>query len=162
ASATIPELSPHTFTANATDSDVPAQSLTFSLVGAPAGATIDGSTGAFSWTPTEAQGPGSYPFTVRVGDGAAVTGHPLSACRTGAGERAGERDDPGAGAVLVHRDRDGRGPAGAGVVVLARGRAGGGDDRRQHRHILLDAERGAGTRQLSVHGARERRHDEHG
>src|SRR4029078_5412526 len=73
ASASIPELSPYTFTATATDSDVPAQTLTFSLVGAPAGATIDGSTGAFSWTPTEAQGPGSYPFTVRVSDGVANT-----------------------------------------------------------------------------------------
>src|SRR6185503_13272790 len=69
ASATIPELSPYTFTATATDSDLPAQTLTFSLVGAPSGATIDGTTGAFSWTPTEAQGPGSYPFTVRVSDG---------------------------------------------------------------------------------------------
>jgi hypothetical protein len=48
ANATIPELSAYTFTATATDSDVPAQTLTFSLVGAPAGATIHGSTGAFS------------------------------------------------------------------------------------------------------------------
>jgi hypothetical protein len=59
ASATIPELSPYTFTATATDADLPPQTLTFSLVGAPAGAAIDGSTGAFSWTPTEAQGPGA-------------------------------------------------------------------------------------------------------
>src|SRR6185369_543604 len=66
ASATIPELSPYTFTASATDTDVPAQTLTFSLVGAPSGATIHATTGAFSWTPTEAQGPGSYPFAVRV------------------------------------------------------------------------------------------------
>jgi hypothetical protein len=71
ATATIPELSAYTFTATATDSDVPAQSLTFSLIGAPTGATINGSTGAFSWTPTEAQGPGSYPFTVRASDGTA-------------------------------------------------------------------------------------------
>ena len=42
-----------TFTATATDADVPANVLTFSLeAGAPAGATINGSTGAFSWTPT--------------------------------------------------------------------------------------------------------------
>src|SRR5262249_34714651 len=73
ASATIPELSPYTFTATATDTDEPAQTLAFSLVGAPAGATIDGSTGAFSWTPSEAQGPGSYPFTVRVSDGVTAT-----------------------------------------------------------------------------------------
>ena len=42
--------------------------LIFSLVGAPAGAAIDGATGVFSWTPTEAQGVGSYQFTVRVCD----------------------------------------------------------------------------------------------
>jgi hypothetical protein len=42
-------------------------------VSAPTGASIDGSTGAFTWTPTEAQGPGSYPFTVRVSDGVANT-----------------------------------------------------------------------------------------
>src|SRR5262249_8606701 len=71
ASATIPELSPYTFTATATDSDIPAQTLTFSLVSAPAGATIDASTRAFSWTPTEARALGSYPLTVRVSDGVA-------------------------------------------------------------------------------------------
>ncbi len=58
------------FTATATDADIPANTLTFSLVGAPAGAAIAGSTGVFSWTPTEAQGPGTYNFTVRVSDGA--------------------------------------------------------------------------------------------
>ena len=57
-----------TFTATATDVDG-GQTKTFSLdAGAPTGATINGSTGAFSWTPTEAQGPGSYPITVRVTD----------------------------------------------------------------------------------------------
>jgi hypothetical protein len=69
ATATIDELSPYAFDADATDPDVPPQGLTFGLVGAPAGAAIDGSTGAFTWTPTEAQGPGTYTFTVRVSDG---------------------------------------------------------------------------------------------
>jgi hypothetical protein len=56
-------------TATATDRDVPAaQRLTFSLVNAPAGASINSSTGAFSWTPSESQGPGVYPITVRVTD----------------------------------------------------------------------------------------------
>src|SRR5205814_690459 len=63
ASATIPELAAYSFTATATDSDVPVQTLTFSLVGAPAGAGIDATSGAFTWTPTEAQGPGSYSFS---------------------------------------------------------------------------------------------------
>jgi hypothetical protein len=69
AAATMPELAPYTFTATATDADLPANTLTYSLVGAPAGAGIDGTTGVFTWTPTEAQGPGSYPFAVRVSDG---------------------------------------------------------------------------------------------
>jgi hypothetical protein len=78
ASATIPEQSPYTFTATATDADLPAQTLTFSLVGAPAGAAIGGSTGVFTWTPTEAQGPGTYPFTVNVNDGITSASSPIS------------------------------------------------------------------------------------
>src|SRR5262249_18642056 len=47
------------FTASASDSDVPANSLTFSLdAGAPAGATIGASSGFFSWTPDATQGLG--------------------------------------------------------------------------------------------------------
>src|SRR5437773_2459782 len=62
------------FTASATDADVPANTLTYSLdAGAPAGAAIDGSTGAFSWTPTEAQGPADYSVTVRVSDNGTPT-----------------------------------------------------------------------------------------
>ena len=56
-----------TFTVSATDAD--ANTLSYSLVGAPAGTSIDASTGVFNWTPTEAQGPGSYTFDVRVSDG---------------------------------------------------------------------------------------------
>jgi len=67
-SVTIPELAAYTFTATA--SDVDGDALTFSLVGAPAGATISPS-GVFNWTPTEAQGGTGtpYTFTVRVSDG---------------------------------------------------------------------------------------------
>ena len=58
-----------TFTASATDADVPANSLTFSLdAGAPSGASINPSSGVFSWTPDEAAGPGLYTVTVRVTD----------------------------------------------------------------------------------------------
>ena len=57
-----------TFTATATDPDLPANTLTFSLDdGAPAGAVISGS-GVFTWTPTEAQGPLTYNLTIRVTD----------------------------------------------------------------------------------------------
>ena len=74
ANKTINELELYTFTATATDVDVPAQTLTFSLIGAPTGASID-SSGQFTWTPTEAQGGtgNPYQFKVRVTDGVAIT-----------------------------------------------------------------------------------------
>ena len=56
-------------TAVATDSDNPANQITFSLdAGAPAGAVINPQTGQFTWTPTEAQGPDTYEITVRATD----------------------------------------------------------------------------------------------
>ena len=69
ADATIPELVEFSFTATATDADLPAQLLTFSLVGAPEGAAIDAA-GVFTWTPSELQGAGVYTFTVKVCDDA--------------------------------------------------------------------------------------------
>lgn len=57
------------FTASATDAEAPLQSITYTLdPGAPEGASIDPLTGVFTWRPTEAQGPGAYPITVRVTD----------------------------------------------------------------------------------------------
>ncbi|WP_345327834.1 putative Ig domain-containing protein, partial [Novipirellula rosea] len=68
--AAVDEGTAISFTATATDADAPAQTLTFSLSGSvPAGATIDPASGVFSWTPSEAQGPGSYTFNVVVSDG---------------------------------------------------------------------------------------------
>ena len=65
----VQELTTLVFTTTATDSDVPAQALTFSLdAGVPAGASIDPTSGIFSWTPSDAQGPGVYPVTVIVTD----------------------------------------------------------------------------------------------
>ena len=67
---TIAEGNALTFIATATDADVPAQTLSFSLsLGSPpaTGASISAA-GAFSWTPTEAQGPNVYPITVIVTD----------------------------------------------------------------------------------------------
>lgn len=67
-SVTIPELVDYTFTATATDSDS-GDTLIYSLSGAPAGASINPSTGVFTWNPTEIQGPGTYTFDVMVSDG---------------------------------------------------------------------------------------------
>jgi hypothetical protein len=56
-------------TAMATDGDWPAQILSYSLdAGAPTGSVIHAQTGVLTWTPSEAQGPGTYPVTVRVTD----------------------------------------------------------------------------------------------
>jgi hypothetical protein len=58
-----------TFTASATDTDQPPQTLTFSLgIGAPTGASIT-SGGVFTWTPTAAQAPSTNTISVIVQDG---------------------------------------------------------------------------------------------
>jgi len=62
----VNELTDLTFTATAIDPD---NSVIYSLTNAPTGATIDGTTGVFSFTPTEAQGPGTFAVTISVTDG---------------------------------------------------------------------------------------------
>src|SRR5262249_42287471 len=47
---------------------IPANALTFKLLSAPAGMTLDPTTGVLVWTPTEAQGPSTNLITVRVTD----------------------------------------------------------------------------------------------
>src|SRR5205807_6095837 len=57
------------FTASATDSDVPMQTLTFSLdPGAPAAANINASSGLFTWPTTGVPAPATNVVTVRVTD----------------------------------------------------------------------------------------------
>ena len=71
---TINELTTMVVTNTATDMDFPAQTLTYALVvtntldgSVQTNATID-SNGTISWTPSEAQGPGSYTFITVVTD----------------------------------------------------------------------------------------------
>lgn len=52
----------------ASDADLPAQQLTWSLVNAPAGATIDPASGLLRWRPTETQGGVTHAITVAVRD----------------------------------------------------------------------------------------------
>ncbi|HEY9175432.1 MAG TPA: putative Ig domain-containing protein, partial [Verrucomicrobiae bacterium] len=53
----------------ASDADLPAQRLTFSLgAGAPAGASINATNGVFTWRPTEFQGGTNYLISIRVTD----------------------------------------------------------------------------------------------
>lgn len=60
-----------TFTNTATDSDVPAQTLNFSLFNAPAGASVDPVLGVFTWRPTLAQAPSTNVVGVAVTDSGA-------------------------------------------------------------------------------------------
>lgn len=60
------ELTTISLIATASDSDTPSDQLRFSLDAAPTGATIDPISGAFNWSPSEADGPGSFTVTVRV------------------------------------------------------------------------------------------------
>jgi hypothetical protein len=68
ANQTINELATLSVSASATDADIPANTLTFSLVLPPAGLSINPNTGAINWTPTEAQGPSVNTITVVVTD----------------------------------------------------------------------------------------------
>jgi hypothetical protein len=65
---TLDELTPLAVSASATDSDIPANPLTFALISPPSGMSINPASGAITWTPTEAQGPGVYTITVSVTD----------------------------------------------------------------------------------------------
>jgi hypothetical protein len=65
---TIGEGSTLNVSASAVDADIPTNTLTFSLVTAPTGFTINTNSGAMSWTPTELQGGSNYLVTVKVDD----------------------------------------------------------------------------------------------
>lgn len=80
ANHTIVEGSTLTLTNSATDPDVPANALSFSLgVGFPAGMTLDATNGVLSWTPSGAQSPSSNYITVTVTDDGFL---PLSASQS--------------------------------------------------------------------------------
>jgi len=64
---TIAEQTALSVNATATDSDLPANTLSFALVSGPTGLTVSAG-GAIAWTPTEAQGPSTNTVTVRVFD----------------------------------------------------------------------------------------------
>ena len=68
ASQNVAEHAALTVTNGAVDADVPANVLTYSLLDAPAGAEVDVN-GVITWTPGEAQGPGTNVITTVVSDG---------------------------------------------------------------------------------------------
>jgi hypothetical protein len=56
------------FTASATDTDQPPQTLTFSLLAGPGTATLNAGSGAFSWTPQPSDAGTTNGFTIKVAD----------------------------------------------------------------------------------------------
>lgn len=70
--------------ASASDPDLPANGLVFSLLSPPAGMTINAASGLIEWTPSESQGPGSNVVTVVVTDDSpdAVNARHLSVTNT--------------------------------------------------------------------------------
>ena len=68
---TVAQLALLSVSLSASDTDLPLQSLTYSLVSGefPTGMTLTGTT--LTWTPTEAQGPSTYSVAVKVSDGVA-------------------------------------------------------------------------------------------
>ena len=79
ADQTIDEKTALTFTNFASDVDSPPQTLTFSLVSAPTNAALNSASGVFTWTSTEAQGPGTNLITLAVTDNGSP---PLSATQS--------------------------------------------------------------------------------
>src|SRR5206468_2472087 len=65
---TIDELTTLVVTNTAVDADVPANTLTFSLLSPPAGMVLDPNTGVLTWTPGETQGPSTNLIKVKVTD----------------------------------------------------------------------------------------------
>src|SRR5206468_3304488 len=63
----IAELATLTVTNTATDSDLPANNLTYALINPPDGAAIS-TNGVITWTPSEAQGPSTNTLTTVVTD----------------------------------------------------------------------------------------------
>ena len=68
ATQTVNELTTLSVSALATDTDIPANPLTFGLVSAPTGMTINPNSGLITWTPSQAQSPSTNLVQVSVTD----------------------------------------------------------------------------------------------
>src|SRR5436190_146238 len=65
---TINELSALVVTNTASDTDLPANTLTFGLVSGPSGVALNPTTGRLTWTPTDTRVPTRHTITVKVKD----------------------------------------------------------------------------------------------
>ncbi len=72
ADQTIDEGQTLSLTLSGTDADLPAQTLTFSLISGPTGMAVT-SAGVLTWTPSESQGPSTNAISVALSDGTTST-----------------------------------------------------------------------------------------
>ena len=163
----INELAPLTVVNIATDADLPANTLTYTLTAGPANAAI-AANGVITWTPTEAQGPGVYTFTTVVTDHnpSAVNSQHLSATNSFAvtvreintAPALADADGPGDQRIdpaYGGQYRNGRRPAGQRADLYTLGGACGHGDQRGRRDYL-DAHGKSGGGGLSDHHASHR------
>jgi len=109
---------PVSFTASALDTDLPANNLSFTLVGAPAGASIGLTSGVFVWTPLATQA-GSHTFqVVAFDDGVpalsaaqAVTIEVSAPPPPGGGESVSQTFGGGGGTLTTDVEGDGATPS---------------------------------------------------
>ena len=108
---TVDELSLLIFTATSTDPDGP--STSYYLTDEPVEASIDGTSGEFTFTPTESQGPDVYNLTVWVTDGSntdfeniSVTVNEVNAAPTSAAVSASLDEDTNKLITLDSTDSD--------------------------------------------------------
>jgi len=115
----VNELTLLSFIATATDPDLPADTLTFTIeksLPLAVGASITAG-GVFAWTPTEAQGPDFYNIIVRVSDGALfdnqtfiITVNEVNAAPVAANDAATVAEDSVANTIdVMANDMDGDG-----------------------------------------------------
>ena len=77
---TLTEMAAGSRALGGSDPDLPAQLLSYELVSGPPGLTVSAD-GRLAWTPTEAQGPGSYTAVVRITDDTGLStehGYPIT------------------------------------------------------------------------------------
>ena len=125
--------------------------LTYSLdTGAPTGATINATTGVFTWTPTESQGGSSYNVTVRVTDNGSPALNDFETISITVNEvnvapvlaAIGNKTVSEGSLLTFHGDRDRRRPAGQHPhVQFGRRCSDRSDDQRDDRRLQLDPDR---------------------
>jgi hypothetical protein len=86
------------FTASATDTDSPPQTLTFSLVSGPGDATLNTNSGAFSWRPTVTSANTTNAFTLTVAD----NGSPILSATQSFSVTVNPLTQPTAGSIVLN------------------------------------------------------------